>query len=163
MRITVNNRAVDISIKRSVSVDHWNQARECCTSTGKVGTEINRYIGTMRAKILKIHRELEIDGKRVTADAIRDKLYGRDESQKTLIEIYSDHNKRCRALVGKDFSISTVEKFETSLNLSLDFHNYINKNIYIFLRLPTIHYYFLLLFDLTKKRISLKYTIYAII
>lgn len=71
----------------------------------------------MRAKILKIHRELEIDGKRVTADAIRDKLYGRDESQKTLIEIYVDHNKRCRALVGKDFSISTVEKFDTSLNV----------------------------------------------
>lgn len=116
MRISVNNRAVDISIKRSVSIDHWNQTRESCTSSGKVGTEINRYIDTMRAKILKIHRELEIDGKRVTADAIRDKLYGRDESQKTLIEIYSDHNKRCRALVGKDFSISTVEKFDTSLN-----------------------------------------------
>lgn len=33
MRITVNNRAVDISIKRSVSADHWNQARESCTST----------------------------------------------------------------------------------------------------------------------------------
>lgn len=48
----------------------------------------------MRAKILKIHRELEIDGKRVTADAIRDKLYGQDESQKTIIEIYSEHNKR---------------------------------------------------------------------
>ena len=73
MRITVNNRAVDISIKRSVSVDHWNQARESCTSSGKVGTEINRYIDTMRAKILKIHRELEIDGKRVTADAIRER------------------------------------------------------------------------------------------
>lgn len=116
MRISVNCQAVDISIKRSVAVDSWNQTRECCTSTGKVGKELNRYIDTMRAKVLQIHRELEIDGIRVTADAIRDKLYGRDESQKTLIEVYAEHNKRCRALVGKDFSASTVEKFETSLN-----------------------------------------------
>lgn len=116
MRITVNCRTVDISIKRSVAVEHWNQIRECCTSTGKVGKELNRYIDTMRAKVLQAHRELEIDGVRVTADAIRDKLYGRDESQKTLIEVYTEHNKRCRVLVGKDFSASTVEKFETSLN-----------------------------------------------
>lgn len=84
MRISVNCQAVDISIKRSVAVDSWNQTRECCTSTGKVGKELNRYIDTMRAKVLQIHRELEIDGIRVTADAIRDKLYGRDESQKHL-------------------------------------------------------------------------------
>lgn len=64
----------------------------------------------MRVKILKIHRELEIDGKRVTADAIRDKLYGRDESQKALIGIYLDHNNRCHVLIGKDLTISTVEK-----------------------------------------------------
>lgn len=116
MRITVNCRTVDISIKRSVAVEYWNQTRECCTSTGKVGKELNRYIDTMKAKVLQIHRELEIDGVRITADAIRDKLYGRDESQKTLIEVYAEHNKRCRALIGKDFSASTVEKFDTSLN-----------------------------------------------
>ena len=116
MRISVNCQAVDISIKRSVAVDSWNQTRECCTSTGKVGKELNRYIETMKAKVLQIHRELEIDGVRVTADAIRDKLYGRDESQKTLVEVYAEHNKRCRALIGKDFSVSTVEKFDTSLN-----------------------------------------------
>ncbi|MFT3739588.1 MAG: site-specific integrase [Breznakibacter sp.] len=116
MRITVNCRTVDISIKRSVDVDSWNQTRECCTSTGKVGKELNRYIDTMKAKVLQVHRELEIDGVRVTVDAIRDKLYGRDESQKTLMDVYGEHNKRCRALIGKDFSASTVEKFETSLN-----------------------------------------------
>ena len=116
MRISVNCQAVDISIKRSVAVDSWNQTRECCTSTGKVGKELNRYIETMKAKVLQIHRELEIDGVRVTADAIRDKLYGRDESQKTLVEVYAEHNKRCRALIGKDFSVSTVEKFDTSLS-----------------------------------------------
>lgn len=38
MHIRVNNRAVDISIKRSVSPEHWNQARESCISSGKVET-----------------------------------------------------------------------------------------------------------------------------
>lgn len=88
MCITVNNRTVDISIKRSVSVDHWNQARESCTSSGKVRTEINLYVDTMRAKVLKTHRELEIDSKRVTADAIRDKLYSRTSRRKQLLKVH---------------------------------------------------------------------------
>lgn len=112
MRISINCQAVDISIKRSVAIEAWNQTRESCTSIGKIGTEINYYVNTMRAKILKIHREREVDGKKVTVFAIRDK------STASLIEIYADHNKRCRALVGKDFSTSTVEKFDTSLNWS---------------------------------------------
>lgn len=134
MRISVNCRSVDISIKRSVAPEIWNQTRECCTSTGKVGKELNRYIDTMRAKILQIHRELEIDGVRVTADAIRDKLYGRDESQKTLVEVYAEHNKRCRALIGKDFSASTVEKFETSLNVLKNFIKHSTKKDDILLK-----------------------------
>jgi len=134
MRISVNCRSVDISIKRSVAPEYWNQTRECCTSTGKVGKELNRYIDTMRAKILQIHRELEIDGVRVTADAIRDKLYGRDELQKTLVEVYAEHNKRCRALIGKDFSASTVEKFETSLNVLKNFIKHSTKKEDILLK-----------------------------
>lgn len=32
---------------------------------------------------------------RIIADAIRDNLYGRDESQITLIKVYTEHNKCC--------------------------------------------------------------------
>ena len=134
MRITVSKQIVDIAIKRSVKVEQWNQSRECCVSNGKMGREINSYIDTMRAKVLQVHRELEIDGKRITAFAIRDKLYGRDESTKTLIEVYTEHNKRCRALVGKDFSISTVDKFDTSLKTLKDYIEHRTKHRDILLK-----------------------------
>lgn len=114
LRVTVNGQSVDISIKRRVAVQDWNQSRETCTAKNKMAMELNHYLGTVKARVLQIHRELEVDGKTVTAYLIRDKYLGRAEDQKTLLMIYKEHNDRCEALIGKDFASSTVEKFKTS-------------------------------------------------
>lgn len=121
MRITVDKRKAEIMIKRSVPVELWNQSKECSKGKDRNSQELNHYISSVRAKVLQIHRELEVDAKMVTADAIRDRYYGRDKVQHTLLEIYTDHNEKCRALIGKEYTESTVTKFETSINRLREF------------------------------------------
>lgn len=116
MRITVNKRVAEVMIKRSIPVDLWNQKKECSKGKDRVAIELNHYINTVRAKILQIHRELEIDNKPITADIIKDCFYGRDKVQRSLLEVYAEHNEKCRALIGKEYTESTVIKFETSTN-----------------------------------------------
>ena len=116
MRITVNKRVVEVMIKRSIPVDLWNQKKECSKGKDRVATELNHYINTIRAKVLQIHRELEIDNKPITADTIKDCFYGRDKVQCSLLEVYAEHNEKCRALIGKEYTESTVTKFDTSIN-----------------------------------------------
>lgn len=116
MRITVNKRVAEVMIKRSIPVDLWNQKKECSKGKDGVATELNHYISTVRAKVLRIHRELEIDNKLITADIIKDCFYGRDKVQRSLLEVYSEHNEKCRALIGKEYTASTVAKFDTSIN-----------------------------------------------
>ena len=116
MRITVNKRVAEVMIKRSIPVDLWNQKKECSKGKDRVATELNLYINTVRAKVLQIHRELEIDNKPITADIIKDCFYGRDKVQRSLLEVYAEHNEKCRALIGKEYTKSTVTKFDTSIN-----------------------------------------------
>ena len=116
MRITVNKRVAEVMIKRSIPVDLWDQKKECSKGKDRVATELNHYINTVRAKILQIHRELEIDNKPITADIIKDCFYGRDKVQRSLLEVYAEHNEKCRALIGKEYTESTVTKFDTSIN-----------------------------------------------
>ena len=116
MRITVNKRVAEVMIKRSIPVDLWNQKKECSKGKDRVATELNYYINTVRAKVLQIHRELEIDNKTITADIIKDCFYGRDKAQRSLLEVYAEHNEKCRALIGKEYTESTVTKFDTSIN-----------------------------------------------
>ena len=116
IRITVNKRVVEVMIKRSIPVDLWDQKKECSKGKDRVATELNHYINTIRAKVLQIHRELEIDNKPITADTIKDCFYGRDKVQRSLLEVYAEHNEKCRALIGKEYTESTVTKFDTSIN-----------------------------------------------
>ena len=116
MRITVNKRVAEVMIKRSIPIDLWNQKKECSKGKDRIATELNHYINTVRAKVLQIHRELEIDNKPITADIIKDCFYGRDKVQRSLLEVYAEHNEKCRALIGKEYTKSTVTKFDTSIN-----------------------------------------------
>ena len=116
MRITVNKRVAEVMIKRSIPVDLWNQKKECSKGKDRVAAELNHYINTVRAKVLQIHRELEIDNKPITADIIKDCFYRRDKAQRSLLEVYAEHNEKCRALIGKEYTESTVTKFDTSIN-----------------------------------------------
>ncbi len=115
LRVTINKQIAEIGIKRSVPVEHWNQAKESCNSKGRIALELNHYLETVKARILQIHRELEIDGKHITSDLIRDIYHGRDEDHKSILEVYKEHNDKCHALIGKDYTELTVEKFETSI------------------------------------------------
>lgn len=116
MRITVNKRVAEVMIKRSIPIDLWNQKKECSKGKDRVAAELNHYINTVRAKVLQIHRELEIDNKPITADTIKNCFYGRDKVQRSLLEVYAEHNEKCRALIGKEYTESTVTKFDTSIN-----------------------------------------------
>ncbi len=114
MRITVDRRMCDILIKRSIPAEQWNQAKECGKGKGRMVEELNCYIDSIRAKLYQIYRELEESGKTITADRIRSIYNGHDESQKTLLQLFSEHNAQCKQLIGKDFVDKTVQRYETT-------------------------------------------------
>ncbi len=116
VRVTVNKRMVEMLIKRSVPAELWNQQKECSKGRDASARELNIYIESVRTRIYQLRRELETDGLEVTAIAIRDRFYGRQKAEYYLTEVYAEHNEKCKALIGKEFSESTVEKFETSLS-----------------------------------------------
>ena len=121
LRITVEGRTCDVQIKRSVPIAQWNQAKECAKGSGRMVEELNNYISTIRVRLNQIHRELEENGKKITADRIKDIYNGNDESKKTLLQLFDEHNKQCRQLIGKDFVAKTVQRYETTAKYVREF------------------------------------------
>lgn len=121
MRITVNGSYVEIMIKRSIPVSQWSQSREGSKSKDRNAAELNYYINSIRSRIMQIHQELNIDGKIVTAAAIRDRFNGKDGNTRTLLELHKEHNEKCRSLISKEFSELTIKKFDTSIRRISEF------------------------------------------
>lgn len=129
MRLTVKGRSSDIMIKRGIEASLWNQSKECSKGKDHAAKELNHFLESTKTRIYQIQRELMEEKKPVTLETVRDRYYGNDPEsapERTICGIYSEHNEKCRALIGVDFTDSTVEKFDTSLNRIKEFikHQY---------------------------------------
>ncbi|WP_255489385.1 site-specific integrase [Dysgonomonas sp. 216] len=114
VRITINGKACEILIKRSVDISLWDQTKGCVKGKGRIAAEINSYIDIIKAKLRNIYRELEAEERQVTAEIIRNKYFGVEEKHKTLLQVFSEHNKEARSLIGKGYVEKTVQRFETT-------------------------------------------------
>lgn len=121
VRITVDRRFIEMYIRRSAPVENWDQTKGKLKTKDKVSTEINLYLDTVRAKFQNIHRQLEADNIEISAKEIRDRFCGVEEKQKTLIEVFEEHNKNIRQLIGKDYTLKTVIRFEGSVRYLQEF------------------------------------------
>ncbi len=114
LRLTLNKQIAEIRIKRSILVNRWSPAKGCALGKDRVARELNSYLEAIRLKMHQIHRELVLDmSAPVTANAIMNRYCGNDV--KMLLEVFEDHNDKCRALIGKEYVEGTVRKFDTTL------------------------------------------------
>lgn len=124
MRITINKQTADLSIQGSVNPNVWSQAKEQSRGKEKADYELNHYIKSVKGKLIQIHRDLELSEKPISAQVIKEIYLGNksdNEDSKSLVELHTDHNERCRKLLGIEYSKSTIYKFDTSLKYLVEF------------------------------------------
>lgn len=122
MRVTVNNFRADTSINLKVNPDLWNSVAGKSIGKDRTAEELNNRLDTIRLRVMQIHREMELDGVHISAQAIIDKYLGREEKPKImLLDVFEEHNDRCRKLEGNGMAPATVERYETSLKHTAEF------------------------------------------
>jgi hypothetical protein len=66
---------------KTVSPNLWDQAKERSRAKDKSAIELNNYINSAKAKITTMYRELELDGKPITAQLLKDMYLGNHEDE----------------------------------------------------------------------------------
>lgn len=123
LRVTVNGQRTDTSTTLKVNPDLWHSALGKSLGTDSQNEEINNTLDVIKVKVMKIYREMEIDGIEITAQKIIDKYLGKDEKPKiTLLTVFREHNERCAKLASKeDMAAGTVERYKTSFRHTQEF------------------------------------------
>ena len=122
LKVTVNRERVEVSINLTVDPGHWNAATEKAIGKDRKSIELNSRLDTIRFRIMEIYREMDLNKDDITARKIVDKYLGVETTSKVmLLEIFKDHNERCLKLMGKDMSVSTVKRYETSYRHTQEF------------------------------------------
>ena len=114
LRITVDGTSKELSTKRLWEPARWNSKAAKAIGNKEDTKELNAYLDTLRNKVYEARRTLLERNKAVTATAIKDLLGGKSEKQRTVLEVFRQHNEQMQALVGREFAPGTMERYRTA-------------------------------------------------
>lgn len=115
LRISIEGQLAEMQLKRAVKPNLWNQNKERCTGKDAASLEINRYLDSVKLRLLDIHRNLELEDKLINPMEIKRKFLGLDEEHKMFFQVFQEHNDKCRELIGIDYAKVTISRFNTCL------------------------------------------------
>ncbi len=112
-RITVNGQRSEISLKRSIQVNQWDNKKSRCRGNTTKIRFLNAYLDEVYNQILDCHKQLFEEGKMVSAPAIKRRFLGEDDDRKTLREIITYHNTQMITVLkyGTMKNYYTTEKY----------------------------------------------------
>ena len=123
LRITVNGKRSEFSIKRKVLLTKWNSEAGKVRGTTDDVRELNRYMDAIKVKVHKIHETLMENKELITSEIIKNIYLGKNLKHKMLLEIFQAHNDKIERLVGKEFAPGTIERYKTAKKHVSDYIN----------------------------------------
>ncbi|MCF0070786.1 phage integrase SAM-like domain-containing protein [Dyadobacter sp. CY261] len=86
---------------------------------GKIGQKeevrsLNAYLDSLQIKIFEIQCALLDGGKVATVQLVKDRFLGIEEKPVMILDVFREHNDQMLALVGKDYSITTFNRYEAA-------------------------------------------------
>jgi integrase/recombinase XerD len=149
VRITVNGKFVDISLKRRVSVTAWDQLGQKLNGNESEAKDTREKMRQMRNEINAAYDALRYDKQILSADAIKAKIEGIEEEQTTLLWLMTYHNTEIKKLLEpgtmknyysteryvKEFLVNKKKRKDIYLS-QLDYRFVVDFEIYLRQRTP---------------------------
>lgn len=106
IRITVNGKRSEISLKRTVLINEWDSSKNRGRGNSYKIRILNTYLDQAYSQLQDCQKQLLEEGKIVSSKAIKSRYLGEDDTHKTLTELIAYHNS----------NMSSVLKFGTMKN-----------------------------------------------
>ena len=121
VRLTVDGKRLEYSTKKFIDQSKWSSESSRMKGNSEEARSINSLLDFTRNRINEIQFEILKEGKTFTIEEFKNILQGTKERIRTLVPIFQDHNNKIKALIGKEYALGTLERYETSLRHTKQF------------------------------------------
>lgn len=122
MRIQIGEQRLNIITKVNVKPEEWSSEHGRLKPNTDEARRVNKILEAFKMKAFDYQRELMTEGSLVTIPNMRSKWYGVSlERPRMLMDIFKQHNEQMKALVNREFSPLTLERYETSFRHTREF------------------------------------------
>ena len=114
LRITVDGRKTEYATGQSIEPEKWDSANGMVKARASEAQRINGALSVIHTKTLKIIDSFNLHDQTFTTEMIKAKLSGKDDTRKTLIQVFDFHMAKIQSLIGKDYKLATYNKFKST-------------------------------------------------
>ena len=93
-RITVNTNRSEISVKRRIHTDNWNNGKGMAKGKNPEISKLNSYLEQIRSQLVNHYQDMVVSNQQISPEALKDKFLGLEESGETLKSLIEYHNTR---------------------------------------------------------------------
>lgn len=120
-RITIDGRRLDISTGHYVEESKWSVDSSRMKGSSQETRTINSQLEMLRAKVYEAEKNLFMAEKEFNYETFKNEYQGKKERSRLLIPIFEEHNRKLKELVGLEYAVGTLERYETSLKHTKNF------------------------------------------
>ncbi|MAW84060.1 MAG: hypothetical protein CL832_06580, partial [Crocinitomicaceae bacterium] len=116
VRIIVNRKSSEISLKRTVNLRHWDNKRQQFKGGSEVSQSLNHYMNDVRGKLIAIHTHLTSNEEYYDSKIIKNIFLGNELRKHFVIKEFDIHNEKIKVLANenKEYTIGTYKRFKTA-------------------------------------------------
>src|SRR5687767_9206552 len=95
-RITVDGKRLEISLKRTIDPELWDPVAGSVKGNKDAARQLNPYIEEVRFKLTECYRQLQLQNKVISIDAVKAMFLGEEKTASTLCSLIEYHNINMR-------------------------------------------------------------------
>ena len=123
LRITVDGKRSEVTTGRECDPVKWNNKSGRAFGTKEDIKSFDAFLDNIQAKVYEACRYLSENGKLILAETLKNRMLGKAEKARMLIEIFLDHNNKMAVLLGNEFANGILERYKTSLRHTQEYLN----------------------------------------
>lgn len=122
MRIGIGPKRLNMITKIHVKYEDWSISNGMLKGNTDEARRVNKILEGFKMKAFDYQRELMNEGKDVTIESMKAKWYRVSlEKPRMVMDVFRQHNEQMKALVNREFSPRTLERYETSFRHTQEF------------------------------------------
>ncbi len=122
LRITYNGERSELSTFLKVSLEKWNAKANKLMGSSPTTKEVNRNLDMIKKNVYRAYQDMMDKQQDITALKLRNRYLGKDDSRKHILEVFDEHNAKMEKLVGKDYTMRTLQRYKTTKRHVSDFN-----------------------------------------
>lgn len=115
MRITVNGKSTEVSLKRNIEPKLWDVARNRAKGNSQNSKDLNDYLSSVQGQLFMHQQEIQESGKTITPKLLANAFLGIGEKHWSLVELFQEHNDNMEKLIGIEYAPLTLQRYKAGL------------------------------------------------